>query len=183
MIIALAGRRVDAPDAEQKRFPAENAGRIQELIREALISVQARALVCAAACGADIIALEVAGELGLRRRVVLPYDKESFKRISVTDRPGDWGGRYDRILSEVEASGDLVDHDYDESEEATYFAANHDILDAAEELAMETEQELVALVVWDGESRGEDDVTGHLLQEAKQRGLRTKELNTLTGAH
>src|SRR5262245_9911168 len=177
MIVALAGRRVDAPDAKEKRFSPENAERVKQRIREVLKAEKATALVCAAACGSDILALEAAGELGIRRRVVLPYDKVTFKHSSVIDRPGDWGERYDRILAEVDDKGDLIVDDYDQDEES-YFAANHDILDQAEELAEETGQPLSAVVVWNGEARGEEDVTGHFLEEAKQRGLKVTEVTT-----
>jgi hypothetical protein len=182
MLITLAGRRVDQRNALETRFPLNNVEAVRHRIQEAFIDLRARVLVCAAACGADLLALEVAGSLGLRRFVVLPYPKNLFRESSVVDCPGDWGARYDRILAEVEAAGDLVCNDYDQEDEATYFAANHDILDAAEDLAMELEQELMVLVVWNGESRGEDDVTGHFLREATQRGLRRMELSTLTGA-
>jgi hypothetical protein len=177
MIVALAGRRVDAPDAKEKRFSPENAESVKERIRKFLQTENATALVSAAACGADILALEAAGELGIRRRVVLPYDKVTFKHASVLDRPGDWGERYDLILTEVDEKGDLIVDDYDEDEES-YFAANHDILDQAEELAEETGQQLSAVVVWNGQTRGEEDVTGHFLEEAKQRGLKVTEINT-----
>jgi len=178
MVIALAGRRVDAPDAIEKRFSPENVERVRREIRDFLKAENATALVSAAACGADILALEVAGELGIRRRVVLPYDKVTFKQSSVIDRPGDWGERYDRILAEVDSKGDLTVDDYDEDEES-YFAANHDILDQAEELAEEMGQQLAALVVWNGQARGEEDITGHFLEEAKQRGLKVAEINTV----
>ena len=178
MVIALAGRRVDAPDAEEKRFSPENIERVRREIRDFLKAENATVLVCAAACGADILASEEAGALGIRRRVVLPYDKVTFKHSSVIDRPGDWGERYDHILAEVDSKGDLIVDDYDEDEES-YFAANHDILDQAEELAEETGQQLAALVVWNGQARGDEDVTGHFLEEAKQRGLKVTEINTL----
>ena len=177
MIVALAGRRVDEPGVNEKRFSPENAERVKQRIREVLKAEEATALVCAAACGSDILALEAAGELGIRRRVVLPYDKVTFKHSSVIDRPGDWGERYDRILTEVDDKGDLIVDDYDQDEES-YFAANHDILDQAEELAEETGQQLSAVVVWNGQARGEEDVTGHFLEEAKQRGLKVTEINT-----
>ncbi len=178
MIVALAGRRVDAPGAIEKRFSPENAERVKRQIRDFLKSENATALVCAAACGADILALEAAGELGIRRRVVLPYDKVTFKLSSVVDRNGDWGERYDRILAEVETGDDLIVDDYDEDEES-YFAANHDILDQAEELAEELGRPIAAVVVWNGQPRGEEDVTGHFLEEAKQRGLKVTEISTI----
>jgi hypothetical protein len=178
MIIALAGRRVDRPGANQKRFPPENTERVQRQISDFLKSAEATTLVCAAACGSDILALEAAGALGIRRRVVLPYDRETFKQSSVADCLGDWSERYDRVIADLAHSGDLVEYDY-EKEEETYFATNHDILDEAEELAQETGQPLAVLVVWNGESRGEDDVTGHFLEEARQRELKVSEVNTL----
>lgn len=177
MIVALAGRRVDAPDAKENRFSPENAESVKERIRKFLQTEKATALVSAAACGADILALEAAGELGIRRRVVLPYDKVTFKHASVIDRPGDWGERYDRIMAEVDEKGDLIVDDYDQDEES-YFAANHDILDQAEDLAKETGQQLSAVVVWNGQERGEEDVTGHFMEEAKQRGLKVTEIKT-----
>jgi hypothetical protein len=178
MIVALAGRRVDAPDAVENRFPPENIEKVRREIRDFLTTKRPTALVCAAACGADILALEEAGALGIRRRIVLPYDKVTFKQSLVIDRPGDWGERYDHILAEVQSRDDLVIDDYDEEEES-YFAANHDILDQAEELAEEMGQQVAALVVWNGQSRGEEDVTGHFLQEAKQRGLKVIEIKTV----
>ncbi len=178
MIIALAGRRVDAREATEKRFPAENVDAVREKIRAAFVEAGAQGLVCAAACGADILALEVAGELGLRRRVVLPFAKEIFRQTSVADRGGDWGARYDRVLAQIEASGDLVVNKYDQTED-TYFAANHDILDTAEDFAEARKAELGALVVWNGVSRGENDVTGHFFEEAKSRGLRVGEVTTI----
>jgi hypothetical protein len=178
MIIAFAGRRVDAPGSDEVRFPAENVDAVREKIRAALIEANAEGLVCAAACGADLLALEVAGDLGLRRRVVLPYAKDRFRKSSVVDRPGDWGRRFDRILAEVEASGDVTINNYEEAEDA-YFAANHDILDTAEDFAESRKQEIGALVAWNGVSRGEEDVTAHFLEEAKGRGLRVGEVLTV----
>lgn len=179
MVIALAGRRVDAPETTKVRFPAAHLERVQQDIRAYLQTANARGLVCAAACGADILALEVAGELGMRRRIVLPYDRETFKQSSVIDRPGDWGARYDRILDEVAARGDLVEFAYAKDNDETYFATNHDILDQAAWLARELQQELGVLVVWNGISRGPDDVTGHFLAEARHRGLPATELLTV----
>ncbi len=179
MIIALAGRRIDAPNADIKRFPAENAERVQKQIRDFMTTVKATTLVSAAACGADLLALEAAGELGLVRRIVLPFDIDTFRRTSVTDRGGDWEKRYDRILAEVQESGHLEIGDYAPDDEDGYFAANHDILDNAEEIALEQGDEILVLIVWNGESRGEDDVTAHFLEQARRRGLRTAEIKTV----
>src|SRR5262249_46351212 len=176
MVIALAGRRVDAPNAAAPRFPLENAVNVRKQIREFLQAHDAYALVCAAACGADLLALEAAGEMGLRRRVVLPFHKATFRASSVTDRWGDLGERYDQVIAEVEAAGDLVEFAHDKDDGQTYFTGNKDILDQARNLAQELNCDAYALVVWNGESRGADDVTGHFKEEAASYGMGVAEV-------
>ena len=179
MIIALAGRRVDPPGAETPRFPPANVTTVQERIHRLLVEQQAQAVVCSAACGADLLALEAAGDLGIRRRIVLPYARDRFRATSVVDRPGDWGERFDRILDVVAASGDLVELGYAEGEDAAYLATNHAILEQAAILAELAQQAIGAAVVWDGASRGEDDVTAAFLQEAKRLGMTVWTVSTL----
>ncbi len=135
-------------------------------------------LVCSAACGADLIALDVAGVLGLRRRVILPFAPERFRESSVTDRPGDWGPLFDRIIEEVRAKGDVVVLDLDEGDDATYAAANDAILDEAETLAGGEPAQVVAIIVWEGGSRGEGDLTEAFATLARARGHPVREVLT-----
>src|ERR1700688_1274520 len=107
-VIALAGRRIDAPDTDPPRFPLENVPIVRERIAALLSAEHAEALVCSAACGADLIALTEAERLGLRRRIVLPFPAKRFRETSVTDRPGEWGPLYDRLIKEAQSAGDLV---------------------------------------------------------------------------
>ena len=60
MIIALAGRRIDAPNAEIRRFPPENLELVRTRIRSVLQAKPAALLISSAACGSDLIALEEA---------------------------------------------------------------------------------------------------------------------------
>jgi hypothetical protein len=96
MVIALAGRRVDPPDADFVRFPLKNVLAVRLRIRDALTRHAATTVVASAACGSDLLALDEAGALGLRRRIVLPFDRARFRMTSVVDRPGDWGALFDR---------------------------------------------------------------------------------------
>ena len=139
MIIALAGRRVDAADAKQDRFPAtsKNVEIVRERIRIVLQTQGATVLVSSAACGADLLALSEAGGLGLRRRIVLPFEREKFRATSVTDRPGEWGAMYDKVLNEVEKGGDLLVIQ-PVSEDTAYAETNHLIVDEALSLGLET---------------------------------------------
>jgi hypothetical protein len=179
MVIALAGRRIDAPDAATPRFPVENAEVASRRIRELLETQGATALVSSAACGADLLALVEAGALGIRRRVVLPFDRERFREISVVDRPGEWGRLYDNVLDEVSSNGDVVMLNSKTEDDTAYAAANYAILDEADALARETGQPVSAALVWDGASRGSDDLTAAFGDAAKQRELHVFDVRTL----
>jgi hypothetical protein len=99
MIVALAGRRVDAADAAQPRFPADRIAAVEARIDAALHDAGASTLVCAAACGADLLALEVARRKGVDAWIVLPYTVAAFRRSSVVDRGEDWGDAFDAAIA------------------------------------------------------------------------------------
>ena len=178
MIIALAGRRVDAINAEEPRFPLQNVEQVSKNVRALLEEHSATAVVCSAACGADLVSLREAGKLRLQRRVVLPFSREKFREGSVVDRPGDWGELYDSILDEVEAKGDLVVLNLAKDDEA-YSATNRAILDQAIALGMKRSEPVGATLVWDGASRGKNDYTEAFGSEARKRGLPTYEVSTV----
>lgn len=179
-VIALAGRRVDAPDATQVRFPPRNVPMVEEGIRKRF-QEGVRVLVCSAACGSDLLALGVASELGIRRRVVLPFARALFRETSVVDRPGEWGERYDRALDEVERQQDLVILGYEPADPAAYARTNAAIVDEALRIARQEGMLAQALAVWDGTSRGSDDLTAQFLDEARRKGIPVLEVLTLMG--
>jgi hypothetical protein len=178
MIIALAGRRVDAIDASPPRFPLKHLDKVSAAVRALLEHLGATAVVSSAACGADLISLSVAGKLGLRRRVVLPFNREKFRETSVVDRPGVWGELYDSILDEVEAFGDLVVLD-NLGNDDPYLATSWVILDEAVVLGRERDEPVGAALVWDGVSRGATDYTDKFGAEARRRGLAVFEISTV----
>lgn len=180
MIIALAGRRIDAPGAETARFPAENtelvSGRLSELFRSEAPS----ALVCSAACGADLLALDAAGKFGVRRHIILPFERVRFRKTSVTDRPGDWGNLFDKICDEVEREGNLTALENFEDEAKAYSAVTREFLKKAESLrsSVENKEEIITVIVWEGKARDERDETAALAEMAKARNFVVKEILT-----
>lgn len=181
-VVALAGRRIDAEGAPE-RFPLRNRTRVGSLIRQAIVDAGAQALVSSAACGSDLLALEAAGELGIRRRVILPFDAATFRKQSVVDRPGDWGPLFDRIVSAVERTGDLVLLGLSASEQSAYEETNRAILSEGEALSAQADAGArVAVIVWDGKPRGADDLTQHFLNEAVARGWHCREVLSLAEA-
>ena len=178
MISALAGRRIDPLNTDHPRFPLANIPLVRERLRPVLKRGDT-ALVCSAACGADLVALELAGVLKIRRRIVLPYAREQFRQTSVVDRPGDWGPLFDRIMDEAETARDTVVLPCDPHNPDAYAKANVAILAEAERLSGEAGEDILAIVVWDGKSRGQDDLTAAFLSEAKARGHFISEITTV----
>ena len=180
MILAYAGRRPD-PDASSsdRRFPLNNVPRVAREIERLLSTLKPSTVVGAAASGADLLVLDAAGRLGIRRRVILPFDRATFRTTSVIDRPGDWGSKFDTVVNAVSGKGDLVELTLDPKEDGTYEQANRAILDDAETLARSTGERRCALVIWNRISRGAGDVTEAFLKEAERRGRAPHEIDTL----
>jgi len=179
VVIALAGRRIDAPGVVTPRFPLGNVDIVRDRIRILLEELRPKTLVCSAGCGADLLALEVSAELGLRRRVVLPFPVDRFLLTSVADRPGDWAGRYSAAMSAVEAMGDLLVLGQDESDAEAYARVNRVILEEAWMAAAAMQDEIRAVAVWDGRSHSQLDMTLNFVHAALQKGVKISEIFTL----
>jgi hypothetical protein len=179
MVVAVAGRRIDAGDTSTPRFPLRNVPIVERRVDELFERLKATGLVASAACGADLIALTVAGRRNLRRRVVLPSSHETFRATSVIDRPGEWGPVYDRILSELAQTHDVVVLMQRSEGNEAYVAANHAILDEAARLARASNGEVVAVLIWEGVPRSDDDITAAFAEEARKRGCLVEQVKTL----
>jgi hypothetical protein len=145
------------------------------------------ALVCSAACGSDLIALEAAQAMGLRTRIILPFSAERFRQTSVVDRPQPeyWGAIFDRATQAARTHGDLAELNYAENDEAAYSAVNVAIVEEARTLAgigappqSNAPASLLALVVWEGNSRGSDDNTSHFADLARSAGFQVEMILT-----
>ncbi|HEY6447166.1 MAG TPA: hypothetical protein VIY53_11965 [Acidobacteriaceae bacterium] len=178
MVVALSGRRIDAPNAAHPAFPLENIDAVRGRLLRALDDLAATILVCSAACGADLLALEAAETLGARRRIVLPFDPEVFRETSVVDRPGGWGSAFDRCVRAAGTSGDLVNLALPQVEES-YAQANAFILEEAVRLAGATRDRVTAMLVWDGVAKGEADHTVWLGNAARAQRLNVIDVSTL----
>jgi hypothetical protein len=180
-VVALAGRRIDAVDANPARFPLELVPLVLDRLRTLFIRHSVSALACSAACGADLTALEVAEELGIRRRIILPFEVERFRETSVTDRPGGWGALYDRIINEARRAGDLVVLQGAGEGLAAYAAANNRIIEEALALAGGAPPPtglVLTAIVWEGNSRGPDDAVQQFAELARKRELAVEVVST-----
>ncbi len=191
-VIALAGRRVDAPDTSAHRFPYENISQVRAALREVFQRQNAATLVCSAACGADLVALDVAGEMNIERHIILPYSEARFRADSVVDRPGDWGELFDRICAEVKQQGHLLVMDMNIANQVGWTRANEVIVEHAHRLAEKANTDsgrrshrAIGVVVWNEVPWGDEDVTAAFVREVKRWGIPLITVSTVEpqGAH
>src|SRR5687768_14398964 len=116
MIVALAGRRIDATDAKTTAFPSALADSVKARLITGLHAAHATHLVSSGACGADLLAMQAAKESGIDKTMILPFDAETFRTTSVTDRPGDWGVIFDELVMELKKSGRLIELKFDKND-------------------------------------------------------------------
>jgi hypothetical protein len=179
VVIAFAGRRIDAADAPARRFPIECreavAARLEALFRNSA----ATTLVSSAACGADLVAIEVARAIGMAFVIVLPFDEASFAATSVTDRPGSWLAPYEQARREARQRGDLIVLNGDPSADSAYALANDRIIREAERRAADGRSDLLAVIAHEGASRGAADLTEAFARAARESGIRVEHVSTL----
>ena len=179
MIAALAGRRIDAPDTEEKRFPLKRRAAVRRKLLRFFKENNVTELVSSAACGADLLALAAAKKLKIRQRIILPFERERFRETSVTDRPGYWGKLFDEICYEVERQGNLIVLENYKDEKKAYSAVTTEILNLAESLKENSgNEEILAVAVWEGKAKDEKDETAAFIKKAKARNIEVEEILT-----
>jgi hypothetical protein len=176
-IVGLAGRRIDAPDAQDERFPEKNVPRVTAALQAFFEARDAVGLVCSAACGADIVALEVAGRLGIAATIILPFSKERFRETSVVDRGAEWGPRFDAVVTRpgVEL---IVVEPIEGDDDAAYAAVTARILSEAQAVAKSRGAQVLALAVWDENPRSSTDATKDFLDKARRAGFEESSIAT-----
>jgi hypothetical protein len=172
-IVALAGRRIDAEGADHRRFPAANIPIVRDRLKELFRREDVVAIVSSAACGSDIIGLEEAEKIHIRRRIVLPFAPERFRASSVVDRPGEWGSAFDRLVAIAEREDELIIVGQADGDTA-YAASNQRIIEEAQLLSRRLsggQHRLLAVVVWEGQPRPNNDLTDHFRTAAIKAGF------------
>jgi hypothetical protein len=174
-IVAVAGRRIDPDNSAEPRFPLSRCPVVAAELARLLSRGSVTRLICSAAAGADLLALDVAGRLGISKHVVLPYDQDVFRSTSVIDRPGEWASIYDRVLQELGREDRLEVLNEEEGSESAFRAVNQTIVDRAVQRAAGAGEILstppVAIVVWEGHPRGADDSTNDFRMRAAAAGF------------
>src|SRR5687767_2804955 len=101
MIVALAGRRIDNLYTSEVRFPHSQISNVKKLLDDFFTSNKVTQLICAGACGADLVAIEVALGRKIKVTMVLPFDAATFRNESVVDRGEEWGNAFEFVKKKV----------------------------------------------------------------------------------
>lgn len=115
-LVVFTGHGIDRPGAP-RRFPPDAEGRAREIIKRHLGETLAAAgeteeltLLASGAPGADILAHEVAKELGIARRLCLPMPAKEVSRVVFQDMDG-WRIRFLAVVSELDGQTlQMADH-------------------------------------------------------------------------
>jgi hypothetical protein len=167
-VAVLAGRRIDAEGTKVSQFSPTMIRIVKRALSDLLIKEGVSLLICSAACGADLLALDAALGAGIRCRVILPFEPSRFRQTSVIDRPGDWGAIFDRIISLVDSRGDLIVLRDEQGVKCAYQRANEAII--REAIAASNPRRL-AIIVWEGRPRLKDDTTAEFRRLANAAGM------------
>jgi hypothetical protein len=110
--------------------------------------------------------------------VVLPFSRQQFRATSVADRGEDWGHRFDALLQQMQ-SKEILELNLQGGDNEAYAAVNSKIIDEAVGWASTTGRRPLAMVVWNGFSRGETDLTDGFRTAAVDRKLEVIPVPTL----
>ena len=174
-VMVLTGNMIDLPGREVPRFPPELEPVVARLLRERFAALKPLAVYSSAACGADILGLEIAHDLGAEIHVVLPFPPAEFREASVEIVPGDWGERFDRLLGLAATVTVTSDHRASGST-ATFEYANLVMTGLARLRAELLDTSLIGFAVWDPVANGLPGGAASMVGAWRERGIVVDEL-------
>ena len=98
-VVVYSGHMLDHPTRESPRFPPALEGAVRETLLARLSALRPVAAYGSAACGTDLVVLELVRQLGGETHVVLPFPPAEFRDVSVEFAGGDWPRRFERALA------------------------------------------------------------------------------------
>lgn len=169
-VLAFTGHMVDAEERSAPRFPARIVPAVRSAIAERLLEISPVAVYSSAACGSDLICLELAQEQGAETHIVLPFPADEFRAVSVDFAGGDWSKRFEWALRAARSVTVASPHRASGSA-ATFEYANLILTGMARLRAQVLDTELRGLAVLDPSSAGAAGGSSSLVDLWAQQGI------------
>jgi len=169
-VLVLTGNMIDREGRPVPRFPAGLESAVRQAMRDSLQAARPLAAYGSAACGADILGMEIVHELGGEIHVVLPFPPNEFRTASVDVAPGDWGARFDRLL-EVASTVTIASDHRASGSVATFEYVNLLMTGLGQLRAELLDTTLLGLAVWDPEAGGAPGGSASVVEAWERRGI------------
>jgi class 3 adenylate cyclase len=169
-IVAFAGHMIDANGRASPRFPASLESPVRKELRSRLVAIAPAAVYASAACGGDLLCLEIARGLGAETHIVLPFPAAEFRRVSVDFAGPSWSERFDRELAAASSVTVTSDH-HASGSAATFEYANLILTGAARLRAQQLDTSLKALAVCDLDAGARRGGTAWTLAQWRRAGI------------
>lgn len=98
VVIAFTGHMIDKPDRCLPRFPASLESEVSTAIRQRLDSYTGIIAYSSAACGADILFLEIIQSRNFETHVVIPFRLSDFIETSIRFAGEVWLDRFNQVI-------------------------------------------------------------------------------------
>jgi hypothetical protein len=170
-VLVYTGHMIDHEERPSPRFPAQAEAAVAGAIRQRLAEIWPVAVYGSAACGADILCLEAALDLGVEMHVTLPFPPAEFREFSV-DFPatGDWGKRFDRLM-EAADSLTITSENRASGSASTFRYANIVMTGLCRLRADLLGTSAIGLALWDGRAGDGDGGTAAAVDLWRRRGM------------
>ncbi len=146
-VVLFAGHMIDR-DRRVPRFPQKLESRVRDALRRKLKEYGGIVGYSSAACGSDILFLEIVKDLGGTTCVVLPYEREAFANDSVQFAGEGWMQRYQNVLKEADDVITVSPYQKLSWGSVTYDYANLVLTGLATVYAQHLECDLQPLCIW-----------------------------------
>jgi len=151
-VMHYTGHMIDPPNI-RGRFPPHLETAVAAEVRARLERMGIGFAYGSLACGADLLFAEACLERGIELNVVLPFNIDEFKRLSV-DRGGPgWMQRFEHCLAKVRSVTYATEGEY-LGDEMLFAYGSQLAMGLALLRAQNLESRAVQLAVWDGEESG-----------------------------
>jgi tetratricopeptide (TPR) repeat protein len=176
-VLVFTGHMIDAPGRAEPRFPQQMEEEVRRRIRSKIERLRPAAAYGSAACGADILCLEVVKELGGELHIVLPFPAEQFRSESVEFcGQGDWGDRFQRLLDDA-SEVMVISEKPPPSGASTFEYANLVMTGLARLRSQVLDTNLHGIAIWDGSIAGDVGGTSSVVDMWRHYGVATEQVN------